>query len=66
MSEPLAAHLAVQLTRAHAGSALPNAPVVPDRVRTPRTVALRTRVAAELRTVARWVEPTQRRACQTS
>lgn len=65
MSEPLAAHLAVQLTRAHLDSARPGAPVVPDRIRTPRAPGLRTRLATDLRSVARWIEPTPRRSCQT-
>ena len=64
MSEHLAAHLAVRLTEAHLSSALPDAPVVPDRVRTPRAAGLRIRVATELRSVARWVEPAPRRTYQ--
>ena len=66
MSDPLAAHLALRLTRAHLDSALPDAPVVPDRVRRAPAAGLRTRLATDLRNVARWVEPTPRRACQTS
>jgi hypothetical protein len=65
MYEPIAADLAVRLARANAGSARPDAPVVVDRVRTPRADGLRTRLATQLRTVARWVEPAPRRACQS-
>jgi hypothetical protein len=66
--EPIAAHLAVELTRRNAGSARPDAPVVPDEPRRPsRTAAARLRVAGSLRTVARWVEPSRRSAtCQPS
>ena len=56
--------LSIEVTRHAAGSALPNAPVVPDRVRTPRAAGLRIRVATELRSVARWVEPAPRRTYQ--
>lgn len=71
--EPLGGHLALELARATAGSARPDAPVVPDRAdrrtdRHPdaRLARARARVAAELRTVARWVEPPARpgSACQ--
>ena len=64
--DPIAANLAVRAARATAGSARPHAPVVPDRTRSPRAAGLRTRLAIQLRTVARWVEPTPRRACRTS
>lgn len=70
MNEPLAAHLAVRLTRATADSARPDAPVVPDRAprrsdrsgsgRSGLAGAARLRLAADLRTVARWVEPRTR------
>jgi len=67
--EPIAGYLAVELTRRSAGSARPDAPVVPDDV--PRRERLRTarqRVAGNLRAVARWVEPAPRpsKACQPS
>jgi len=40
--DPIAAQLAVRAARATAGSARPDAPVVPDRpARTPRTVTAR-------------------------
>ena len=67
--EPIAAHLAVELTRRSAGSARPDAPVVPDETpRRERVAGTRLRVAANLRAVARWVEPTPRpsKACQPS
>ena len=63
--DPIAANLAVRAARATAGSARPDAPVVPDRpARTRATVAARSRVADRLRGLARWVEPAQRRTCQ--
>jgi hypothetical protein len=65
--EPIAADLAVRLARHTAGSARPHAPVVPDQApRQPRTSRFRVRLAADLRAVARWVEPTRRPAgaCQ--
>ena len=63
--DPIAADLAVRAARATAGSARPDAPVVPDRpARTPRTVAVRARMAARLHGLARWVEPAPRRTCQ--
>ena len=61
-----AGRLAVDLARSHAGSALPDAPVVPERGPRPaRLAATRVRMAGSLRTVARWVEPSRRtsRAC---
>jgi len=67
--EPIAAHLAVELTRRSAGSARPDAPVVPDETpRRERLAGARLRVATNLRAVARWVEPTPRpsKACQPS
>jgi len=65
--DPIAASLAVRAARAEAGSARPDAPVQPDRPRTrPRAAAARTRVAASLHTLARWVEPRPRRTCQPS
>jgi hypothetical protein len=61
--EPVAAHLAVELARRSAGSARPDAPVVPERDPRPaRLVAARVRMAVSLRTAARWVEPSRRTA----
>ncbi len=63
MYEPIAADLAVRLTRHHAQSALPNAPVIPDvppRVRRDRgrvVVGVRAAAAGGLRGLAAWVEP---------
>ncbi|GAA1780218.1 hypothetical protein GCM10009795_028070 [Nocardioides hankookensis] len=63
--DPIAADLAVRAARATAGSARPHAPVVPDRPdRTPRTTAARSRMAARLHGLARWVEPAPRRTTQ--
>lgn len=62
--DPIAANLAVQAARATAGSARPDAPVVPDEVRRPRAAGLRTGLAGKLRTVARWVEPSPTRTYQ--
>lgn len=65
--EPIAASLAVELTRRHAGSARPDAPVVPDEPTRPARVAnARLRVAGSLRAVARWVEPSPAKVCQPS
>lgn len=64
MYEAIAAHLAVRAARASAGSARPDAPVVPDRVRRPRAAGLRSHLATRLRAAARWVEPAPRRTCQ--
>ena len=56
--DPVAGSLAVELTRRATGSARPDAPVVADRAPRPaRTRSARARVAAELRALARWVEP---------
>ena len=63
--DPITANLAVRATLASAGSARPDAPVVAERpARTRRTTTARSRVAARLHGVARWVEPTPRRTCQ--
>lgn len=64
--DPIAADLAVRAARATAGSARPDAPVIPDRAtRTrPTTAAARARVAARLHGLARWVEPAQQRSYQ--
>jgi hypothetical protein len=65
--ETLFAHTAVELARRNAGSARPDAPVVPDVVERPaRTTAARFRLADSLRAVARWVEPRRAEACQPS
>lgn len=67
--EPIAGHLAVELARRSAGSARPDAPVVPERDPRPaRLAATRGWMAGSLRTVARWVEPSRRTAkvCQPS
>ncbi len=59
--DPVGYIVGVGLTRDHVLSAMPNAPVVPDRPRRssrpPRTAGLRQSTAAALRTVATWVEP---------
>ncbi len=63
--DPIAADLAVRAARATAGSARPDAPVIPDRpTRTHRAVAARSRVAARLHGLAHWVEPAPRRTPQ--
>jgi len=65
--EPIAANLAVELTRRHTGSARPDAPVVPFEPRRPtRLTATRLRVAASLRAAAGWVEPSRAKVCQPS
>ena len=62
--DPIAADLAVRAARAQAGSARPDAPVVPDpEPRPARADGLRVRVAASLRGLAGWVEPAPRRGC---
>jgi hypothetical protein len=60
--EPIAAHLAVELARRSAGSARPDAPVVPDAPRRARAAAARARVAGSLHAAARWIEPSARPA----
>ncbi|WP_395695838.1 hypothetical protein [Nocardioides sp.] len=56
--DPVAAVLAVGAARATAGSARPDAPVVPDPApRAPRLAVTRERSAAALHAVARWLEP---------
>ena len=65
--DPMAAGLAVRAAAAHAGSARPDAPVVPDTApRAPRLAGVRVRSAAALHAAARWVEPRPRpaEACQ--
>lgn len=69
MYEPIAGILAVEAARRTAGSALPDAPVVPERDPRPaRLAATRVRMAGSLRAVARWVEPSRRttKVCQAS
>jgi hypothetical protein len=61
--EPTAAHLAVELTRLHVGSARPDAPVVGDQqTGRARLATTRELMASSLRSVARWVEPSRRPA----
>jgi hypothetical protein len=63
--DPIAADLAVRAARATAGSARPDAPVVPERpAPTRRSLAARSRVAERLHGLARWVEPAQHGTCQ--
>lgn len=63
--DPIAAGLAVQAARRTAGSARPDAPVIPDpEPRTPRLAGARTRSAAALHAVASWVEPRPTKACE--
>jgi hypothetical protein len=64
--DPIAANFAVRAARASAGSARPDAPVVPDRPTRDRpTAAARAGIAARLHGLARWVEPAPRHTCQT-
>jgi hypothetical protein len=55
--EPIAADLAVRLTRQQAGSAHPHAPVVPPRTDRRRRHRARIRLASFLHRVARALEP---------
>jgi hypothetical protein len=65
--EPTFAALAVEVTRRHAGSARPDAPVVPaQRTRPARIAAARLRMAGSLRAAAGWVEPSPAKVCQPS
>ena len=64
--DPIAAGLAVQAARATAGSARPDAPVIPDATPRPRLVGTRARSAAALRAVASWMEPRPAKVCQPS
>ena len=65
--EPIAANLAIELTRLSVESARPDAPVVSDeRTRSRRIATARLRVAGSLRSVARWVEPSPAKVCQPS
>ena len=59
--DPIAADLAVRAARATAGSARPDAPVVPDpEPHAPRLAGARRWSAAALHSAARWVEPPAR------
>jgi hypothetical protein len=58
--EPIAAQLAVRLTREQVLSARPDAPVVPDRPRPERLRRVRATLAADLRRAAAWLEPADR------
>lgn len=60
MYEPIAADLAVRLTKQHVESARPDAPVVAERVRPRRLRSARAAMAADLRRVAAWLEPAER------
>ena len=68
--DPMSAGLAVRLSHTHVTSARPDAPVVSSAEKRPAVAGLRARLATDLRTVARWVEPTEPRrrsaagACQ--
>jgi hypothetical protein len=65
--DPISADLAVRAARATAGSARPDAPVVPDpEPRSPRLAGTRLRSAAALHTLAGWLEPQPRptKTCQ--
>ena len=64
--EPIAADLAVRLTRQHVGSARPDAPVIPDHPRPHRVRGLRALMAADLRRLASWVEPAEQCRVATS
>ena len=67
MNDLMAGDLATRLTQQHLNSARPDAPVVAEPApRAARTRTLRAGLAAELRTVARWVEPRPAKACQPS
>ncbi len=66
MNELITGGLAISLTHQHLTSARPDAPVVPHVERRAPTAGLRHRLAQDLRSVARWVEPAERRTatCQ--
>jgi hypothetical protein len=64
ISNPTTGQGALRATRIHLDSARPDAPVVVEQARAPRTDAVRAQVAGRLRSVARWVEPAPRRTCQ--
>jgi hypothetical protein len=66
--DPIGYIVGVRLTRDHARSAMPDAPVIPDRPRRssrpPRTAGLRQSTATALRAVAGWVEPKPEPQCR--
>lgn len=63
--DPIAADLAVRAARRSAGSARPDAPVVPEpQSPTARLAGPRLRSAAVLHALARWMEPTPANTCQ--
>lgn len=68
--DPVGYIVGVGLTRDHVLSAMPDAPVVPDRPRRssrpPRTATLRQNTATALRTVAGWVEPKREPECRAA
>lgn len=65
MNELSSAGFAVRLTVAHVSSARPHAPVVAEPVSRPApTRAVRAGLAAELRALARWIEPRAVETCQ--
>lgn len=68
--DPVGYIIGVKLTRDHAYSAMPDAPVVPDRARRssrpPRGTTLRQSAAGVLRSVATWVEPKPETPCPTA
>lgn len=65
--DPIAGQLAVRAARASAGSARPDAPVIPDPApRTPRLAGTRLRSAAALHALARWMEPRPAETCRPS
>jgi len=64
--DPIAANLAVELTRHHIGSARPDAPIVTERTHPARIAGARLRIAGRLRAAASWVEPSPANICQPS
>lgn len=66
--DPVGYIVGVRLAHDNARSALPDAPVVPDRprraYRPPRTIGLRQNAAITLRNIASWVEPKHDGDCQ--
>ncbi len=67
MNDLMSAGLATRLAAAQVLSARPHAPVVAERAARPAPArAVRAGLAAELRAVARWIEPRPAEACQPS
>jgi hypothetical protein len=68
--DPIGYIVGVRLSHDHAHSAMPDAPVVPDRPRRssrpPRVTGLRRSAAVALRSVATWVEPKREAPCRTA